>query len=338
MCEGAGPDRAFTESLLLAQRCEELGYHRYWLAEHHGSSSFAGASPEVLVAHIAANTTRMRIGSGGVMLMHYSPLKVAENFRVLETLHPGRIDLGIGRAPGSDGLTASALAYGRNLGIEYFPARLADLVAFVSNGQPDSEVFDKVCVSPAPESVPELWVLGSSFESALLAAELGMPYSFAHFINAPAAEKSLQIYRQRFKPSKLFATPCVNLGVFVICADTEEEGMALARSRDLWRLRFEAGEFKPMPSIEEALAYEFSEAELSRIARRSRYAVQGTPNAVYDQLLELSNKSEVDELVVLSVTPSYVQRTRCYELLAAVFGLKPGSPCQTLSTSTEVLA
>ena len=314
--------RAFDESLKLAQRCEALGYHRYWLAEHHGSNTFAGASPEVLIAHIAAGTSRIRIGSGGVMLMHYSPLKVAENFRVLETLHPGRIDLGIGRAPGSDGLTASALAYGRNLGIEYFPARLADLVAFLSGDAPHSEVFKRVRVSPTTDGVPECWVLGSSFESAVLAAELGLPYSFAHFINAPAAEKSVDIYRQRFKPSSLYSAPLVNLGVFVICAESDEEVAALSRCRDLWRLRFESGVFLPMPSIQEAAAYKFSDAELSQVKARSSQALQGTSGEVKAQLTDLAGRYQVEELVLLSVTPSYHQRMRCYELLADVFGLQ----------------
>ena len=320
--EDSDAARAFAESLKLAQRCEALGYHRYWLAEHHGSNTFAGASPEVLIAHIAAGTSRIRIGSGGVMLMHYSPLKVAENFRVLETLHPGRIDLGIGRAPGSDGLTASALAYGRNLGIEYFPARLADLVNFLSGDKPQSEVFEKVRVSPTTAGVPECWVLGSSFESAVLAAELGLPYSFAHFINAPAAEKSVHIYRQRFKPSKFHAEPLVNLGVFVICADTEREVSALARCRDLWRLRFESGVFQPMPSIEEAGAYTFGEAEIRRIRTRRAHTPQGTPEIVRTQLMHLAEQFGVDELVLLSMTPSYHQRMRCYELLAEAFKLR----------------
>ena len=324
--ENGDAARAFGESLKLAQRCEALGYHRYWLAEHHGSNTFAGASPEVLIAHIAAGTSKIRIGSGGVMLMHYSPLKVAENFRVLETLHPGRIDLGIGRAPGSDGLTASALAYGRNLGIEYFPARLADTVAFLSGEMPHSEVFEQVRVSPHTAGVPDCWVLGSSFESALLAAEIGLPYSFAHFINAPATEKSLEIYRQRFKPSSLYAAPLANLGVFVICADTREEADALARCRDLWRLRFESGVFLPMPSIEEAAAYTFSDSERRRIEARRSQTLQGTPAQVKAQLTQLAEHFQVDELVLLSVTPSYHQRMRCYELLADAFDLQPNSP------------
>ena len=334
ICEGSSARDAFDESLKLAQRCEALGYHRYWLAEHHGSTTFAGASPEVLIAHIAAGTSRIRIGAGGVMLMHYSPLKVAENFRVLETLHPGRIDLGIGRAPGSDGLTASALAYGRNLGVEYFPARLADLIAFVSGEKPHSEVFDRVQVTPKSEGTPELWVLGSSFESALLAAGLGLPYSFAHFINGSATEKALEIYRSRFEPSSSLSQPLVNLGVFVICADTAEEARALARCRDLWRLRFESGNFAPMPSLEEAAAYEFSKEEALRIEQRARQTLQGTPNEVYDQLVQLAKTYEVDEMVVLSVTPSYHQRMRCYELLAQAFDLRPESEDPTnMSTS-----
>ena len=347
ICEGARADRAFAESLALAQKCEALGYHRDWLAEHHGSNSFAGASSEVLIAHIASATSRIRIGSGGVMLMHYSPLKVAENFRVLETLYPGRIDLGIGRAPGSDGLTASALAYGRNQVLE--PAdNLGSARAQVSRcAEParrrirhTSRVGDTadghLWARPVGGRGPELWVLGSSFESGLLAAELGMPYSFAHFINAPETEKSLEIYRARFKPSGLIDAPRANLGVFVICAETGEEARALARCRDLWRVRFEAGEFRPMPSIEEAAAYEFSEAELAGIDRTSAHRVQGTPNEVYDQLTSLAKRFAVEEIVVLSVTPTYRQRMRCYGLLADAFDLKGQGEAAAQASSEEV--
>ena len=200
---------ALRETIELAQITERLGYHRYWVAEHHGSASFAGSSPEVLISTIAANTSRIRVGSGGVMLMHYSPLKVAENFRLLETLYPGRIDLGIGRAPGSDGITAAALAYGSKIGIEYFPAKLADLKAFINGQPPYTEALSPVRVTPEPATAPELWMLASSEDGARLAAHFGLPLSFAHFISPHAAESSCQIYRDTFRPSDICPMPRV---------------------------------------------------------------------------------------------------------------------------------
>ena len=179
---GGTPSDAVQETVRLAQAVERLGYRRYWLAEHHGTDGFAGSAPEILVARVAAATRDIRVGSGGVMLSHYSPLKVAETFRLLELLYPGRIDLGIGRAPGSDTRTARALAYGSQVGIEYFPARIADLVAFLEDSTPATEAFSGVRATPKAPSIPEVWLLGSSAQSAMYAAQFGIAFSFAHFI------------------------------------------------------------------------------------------------------------------------------------------------------------
>ncbi len=306
---------ALRETLELARITESLGYHRYWVAEHHGSASFAGSSPEVLISAIAAHTSRIRVGSGGVMLMHYSPLKVAENFRLLETLYPGRIDLGIGRAPGSDGITAVALAYGSKIGIEYFPAKLADLAAWVRGAPPYTEALGAVRVTPAPDTVPELWMLASSEDGARIAAHFGLPLSFAHFISPHAARESCRIYRATFKPSEIAATPRISLGVFVLCADTDARAELLARSRDLWRLRVERGEFGPFPSPEEVAAHTWTAQEQQVIASRREHQILGTRDVVAGQLERLAADCWAEELVVVSITHDFSDRVRCYELL-----------------------
>jgi luciferase family oxidoreductase group 1 len=314
---------ALRETIELAQITERLGYHRYWVAEHHGSASFAGSSPEVLISTIAARTSRIRVGSGGVMLMHYSPLKVAENFRVLETLYPGRIDLGLGRAPGSDGITAAALSYGSKIGIEYFPAKLADLMAFSAGRAPYTEALARVRATPASPSSPELWMLASSDDGARLAAHFGLPLSFAHFISPHVAQQCCEIYRDNFRPSEDSPEPRISLGVFVLCADTDEEAGLLAQCRDVWRLRVERGEFGPFPSIAEAAAHQMTAAERERIGARREHQILGTRDPVRAQLTALAERCGAEELVVVSITHDFRQRVRCYELLAE--GGWPGS-------------
>lgn len=315
--------QALRESVELAQITERLGYHRYWVAEHHGSESFAGSAPELLIGQIAASTERIRVGSGGIMLMHYSPLKVAEQFRFLETLYPGRIDLGIGRAPGSDGITAAALAYGNQVGIEYFPAKLADLRAFVRGEPPYTDALAKVSATPAPETVPVMWMLGSTEDGARLAAQFGLPFSFAHFISPAIAEPVVRIYRDNFQPAEPGDEPEVSLGVFVLCCETDAEAEQLALCRDVWRLRVERGEFGPFPSVAEAAAYPMTDAERLRIEDRREHQILGQPESVRAQLDELASRCGVSELVVVSITHEFEQRVRCYELLSRVFNL-PG--------------
>ena len=312
---GGTAAHALRETIELAQITERLGYYRYWVAEHHGSASFAGSSPEVLISAIAAHTSRIRVGSGGVMLMHYSPLKVAENFRLLATLYPGRIDLGIGRAPGSDGLTALALAYGSKIGIEYFPAKLADLKAFVGGTPPYTEALGAVRVTPEPTTTPEIWMLASSEDGARLAAHFGLPMSFAHFISPHAAESSCQIYRDHFQPTQTCPEPRVSLGVFVLCADTDAAVQVMAQCRDLWRLRVERGEFGPFPSPAEALAHQPTPAERDRIAARREHQILGTKHVVKAQLDAVAASCGAEELVVVSITHEFRERVRCYELL-----------------------
>jgi luciferase family oxidoreductase group 1 len=316
---GSTPAQALADSVRLARITERLGYRRYWVAEHHGSESFAGCAPEILIGHIACATQRIRVGSGGVMLMHYSPYKVAETFKLLQTLHPGRIDLAIGRAPGSDGLTAAALAYGNRVGIEYFPAKVADLQAFLNDETPMTEALARVKAAPRVDRPPDLWMLGSSEDGARIAAHFGLPFAYAHFINPDHAERACRTYRDAFRPSADNPAPHLMLGVFVLCADSDTEAEELAACRDLWRLRVERGEFGPFPSVAEARAHPYSNADQSRIAERRKHQILGTREPVAEQLRELAGRVGADELSVVSITHEFERRARCYELLAQAF-------------------
>ena len=318
---GSTPAEAVAETIRLAQVTERLGYSRYWLAEHHGSDGVAGSAPEILVTRVAAATSHMRVGSGGVMLSHYSPLKVAETFRLLETMYPGRIDLGLGRAPGSDQLTAGALAYGSPIGVEYFPNKIADLSAFLTGAEAATEAFAKVRATPVTSTVPEVWLLGSSGESASLAAHYGLAFSFAHFITPAGGEQVIAGYREHFKPSALYAEPDTTLCVFVICAETGEEAERQVRSRDLWRLRLDAGRLDPYPSVAEAEAYDYTDAERARVQGNRARSIFGTPTEVKARLEAIARDYGVDELMILTITHDPAVRLRSYELLAEVFGL-----------------
>lgn len=313
------------ETLQLARRADELGYTRYWLAEHHATASLAGPAPEILVTRIAGETETIRVGTGGVMLSHYSPLKVAETFRVLEALYPGRIDLGIGRAPGSDQITAAALAYGSAIGVEYFPARVADMMAFLSGAPPPTEAFSAIDVSPKTSTLPDLWLLGSSDQSALLAAQFGLNFAFAQFITPEGGERIIRGFRQHFRPSDLVRTPETILAVFVICAETEAEAARLAKSRDLSLVQRTRGGFMPFPSPEEAEAEEsgYTDREIRFIAANRSRSLYGDPDQCRDILTGMAETYGANEIMVLTITHDPGARRRSYELLADAFGLSP---------------
>jgi luciferase family oxidoreductase group 1 len=324
--DGGTSADALNETVQLATAAERWGYHRYWLAEHHATQGLAGSAPEIMVARVAAATKTMRVGSGGVMLSHYSPLKVAETFRVLETLYPGRIDLGIGRAPGSDQLTARALQAGPGAApLEYFPSQVQDLLGYLGNGLPAEHPFSRVRVTPEPAALPEVWLLGSSDQSGMLAAYLGCGFSFAHFINDQGGPQVMESYRRQFRPSPGLAAPLGNIGVFALVADTEAEAQRLAKSRDLWRLRLDQGYLGPIPTIAEAEAHPYTREEQLRIAVNRRRMVIGAPEQAKAQLLELAAQYGVEELVVVSICYDFAARLKSYELLAQVFGLTPRS-------------
>ena len=322
---GGTPAQAIAETIELAQACERWGYHRYWVAEHHSSEGLAGAAPEILCTRLAAATSTMRIGTGGVMLSHYSPLKIAEQFRMLETLYPGRIDLGIGRAPGSDYVTARALAQGPGaLGIEEFPRQIQDLLAYLRDAVPDGHPFAGISAQPRGATVPEIWLLGSSDQSALYAAYFGCAFSFAHFITERMGPEILAAYRREFRPSLWYAQPQGSIGIAVICAESEAEADRLAKSRDLSRLRMEQGILGPVPTVEEAESYAYSREERLRIAFNRQRQVIGTPAQCKAKLLAYGEKYGVDEFVVVTITHDPAARLKSYELLARAFGLAKG--------------
>lgn len=319
---GATPADAVKETVQLAQAADRLGYGRYWLAEHHATDGLAGSSPEIMIARVAGATKEIRVGSGGVMLSHYSPLKVAENFKLLETMFPGRIDCGIGRAPGSDGLTAAALAYGSPIGIEYFPAKVADLRAFLTDTRPMTDAFARVKATPRVPHAPDLWLLGSSDSSAALAARFGIAFSFAHFINGEGGEQIVNFYRTQYEPSEFAPEPRANICLFAICAETEEKARYLAKSRDLWRVQLERGRLGQYPSPEEAEAYPYTPEDRERIAARSRTHVVGTPDVVKAKIQHYADLYGVDEVLVLTICHDVAARVRSYELIAEQFGLE----------------
>jgi len=318
---GETPADAFEHSLTLIKACEALGYQRFWVAEHHAMDALACASPEILITRLASATSRIRVGSGGVMLPHYSPFKVAEWFRTLECLFPGRMDLGGGRAPGGDGRSSAALAYGSRVGVEYYPQKVADLAAFVSGGQARTEAFANLAVTPRCATSPEMWILASSPDSAELAAHFGMALCFAHFITPQLATRIMRKYRRQFRPGVL-EEPQSAIGVFAICAEDDEQADVFRRMRELRKRRQRLG-LPGEPTREEALAEDFSADEMEALrSQRSRRLV-GTREGLRAEIDTLLNASDADEVVVLTNTPRFEDRLRSYELLAQAFELGP---------------
>jgi luciferase family oxidoreductase group 1 len=322
---GSSSGQALQNTIKLAQLADRLGYTRYWLAEHHNTSMLASSTPEIMIGHVAQATERIRVGSGGVMLPNHSPLKVAETFRVLEALHPGRIDLGIGRAPGTDPRTALALRRSREaLGADDFPEQLAELLAFSGEGEgfPDGHPFRSVQAIPTDVHLPPIWLLGSSDYSAQAAATLGVGFAFAHHINPNFAVPAIEIYRAIFTPSERLKESRVILTTSVVCADTDERAEELTSSMALAWVRMRSGRSAPLPSPEEAKAYHYTAAEQA-IAReyRGRQTV-GRPEVVREKLLNLMKQTGADELMISSIAYGYENRARTYELLAEAFELQ----------------
>jgi luciferase family oxidoreductase group 1 len=327
IASGRGADDAIRETLALARDAEAWGYRRYWLAEHHNSDAHAGAAPEMLVAAIAATTRRIRIGTAGVMLPHYSALKVAEQFRVAEAIAPGRIDLGVGRAPGSDGRTAYALNPNAAEAADRFPNQVQELLGWLGDGLPVNHPFRAVKAQPEGPTRPEVWILGSSDYGAQVAAYFGLPYCFAHFITDGAgAAEALATYRQSFRPHPdtqgRRAAPHAAVAVFALAAPTEAEAERRFASRGLWRLFRDQGHFPPLPSVEEALAYSYSDAERAHVDRLRARALIGTPGRVKARLEALAAElGGVEEVAVLTPCHDPSARRESYRLLAEAFGL-----------------
>ena len=323
---GGTAANAIGETVQLAQAAERLGYHRYWVAEHHSNGAFAGTSPEILIGQIASTTQTIRVGSGGVMLSHYSALKVAESFRVLETLHPGRIDLGLGRAPGADRLTSAALVPEQS-GFRYddFSQKVSDLRGWIEGSLPEDHPFARIRAMPAGETAPEMWLLGTSDQSAILAAHFGCAFSFAHFINTYGSVQVMDMYRKDFRPSPKFKAPMESLAVFVICAPSEEEALYHAASRSLVMLRSRRGEGGGVPTPEEALDYPWTDMERAFAQDIDSRTIAGDPDQVKKRLETLASEHKVDELIIVNVMHSFDARVKSYELLAEIFELQ-GNP------------
>lgn len=321
---GRSPDASIRESLQLAQHCEALGYSRYWCAEHHNSDSQAGTAPEILIAAIAATTKHIRVGSAGVMLPHYSPLKVAEQFRVLDAIAPGRIDLGLGRAPGSDGMTAYALNPRAESAADNFPADVRDLLAWASGQKPvEGHPFREIRAMPTGPTKPEVWILGSSDYGAQVAAYFGLPFCFAHFItDGRGADQALAAYRQGYRPSADHPAPHAALCVWALAAETQEEAAWHFRSREMWRLNRDRGIYTALPSPEEAAAHAYTEGELARLERLRSRALYGTPDVVGAKLRALAAEHGVEDIAILTTLHSPEARRMSYALLARDCGLR----------------
>jgi luciferase family oxidoreductase group 1 len=321
---GRSPDTSIRESIRLAQHCEALGYDRYWCAEHHNSESQAGTAPEILIAAIAASTSRIRVGSAGIMLPHYSALKVAEQFRVLDAIAPGRIDLGLGRAPGSDGRTAYALNPRADTAADQFPAAVRDLLAWLAGEKLiEGHPFRDIRAQPAGPTVPEVWILGSSDYGAQVAAYFGLPFCFAHFItDGMGVDQALAVYRDGYRPSARHPGPHAAVCVWAMAAETADEAAWLFKSRERSRLNRDRGVFAALPSPEEAAAQEYSEVEKVRAERLHSRAFYGTPDVVGARLRELGQLLDVQEIAVLTTLHDPESRRRSYTLLAKEFGLR----------------
>jgi luciferase family oxidoreductase group 1 len=314
--DGSTGGDALRNSVDLARFTEGLGYDRYWVAEHHGTPMLACASPEVLIAAIGSATSRIRIGSGGVMLPHYSPLKVAENFSMLGGLYGDRIDLAVGRAPGSDPLTAFALQRDRRQAApDDFPDQLSELLAYEWNRMPASHRFAQFRKLPGGNTRPEVWLLGSSPQSAVWAAELGLPYAFADFIN-PAGAEIAAYYRQHYVPSAINPAPRTTAAIWALCAETDEAAWRLAASSRMAFTLFMQGTLIPVPPIETALAFLGRHPEGAEALSRRRRWIVGSPETVRAGIAALAAEYQADEVMIVTITYDHAARRRSYELIA----------------------
>ncbi len=302
----------------MAKHCESLGYQRFWVSEHHNSDGIVGTAPEILMSAIAATTKRIRVGSAGVMLPHYSSLKVAEQFRVLEGIAPGRIDLGLGRAPGSDRLTSFALNPNAANAHEAFPQQVVELQSWVNNVPLDEKhPFAAIKAHPTGSTSPDLWMLGSSNYGAQLGAHLGLPYAFAYFFtDGYGVEQALALYRHHYKPSERYPEPYATVCVWALVADTEEEAWDLFRSREHWKVGSEKGIREPLQTPEDLHGIEYSPQEQARINTLRTMAFVGSAEQVSTRLTALAEQLALDELVVVTWTHDPAARDRSYELLA----------------------
>lgn len=322
--QGQPQAQSIRDTLEFAKYCEDLGYSRFWVSEHHNHDTIVGTAPEVLMAAIAATTEHIRIGSAGVMLPHYSPLKVAEQFRVLDAIAPGRIDLGLGRAPGSDGKTAYALNPNAGTAADQFPSSVNDLMAWVS-GQNLSEghPFGAIRAFPQGTTSPAPWMLGTSDYGAQVAAHFGIPYCFAHFItDGRGVERAFKLYRENYQPSEAFPKPIATVCVWALTAETEDQAKYIFAPRAHNKVMREYGQLSALMSPDDALTYPYTAAQKDHFDRLGSEAIVGDVTKVSDQLRTMAQSYQIDEIVVLSWTFDQEERKRSYELLAQEFELE----------------
>ncbi len=320
---GSTPAEALRHTIELACLADRLGYERYWIAEHHATQTLASPAPEILIARLGAETERIRIGSGGVMLPHYSPLKVAEQFRMLHALYPDRVDLGIGRAPGGSPLETFALRRERldTPMPDDFPDQLAELMGFLHHGFAPRHPFSRIRVSPDMPGAPTVWLLGSSLWSASAAAELGLPYAFAHFIAPEPTRAALEHYRTHFEPSAYLPEPRCIVALGAVCAESDEEADRLSASVRLMGRRLRQGDLRPVPTVEEAQRELATPVALaSADAGEWPRHVFGSPRTLAAKLEQIAASLQVEELMIVTIVHDHRARLRSYELLARALG------------------
>ncbi|WP_080846168.1 LLM class flavin-dependent oxidoreductase [Cytobacillus gottheilii] len=314
---GSTPQEALQNTTALAQLTEKLGYVRFWVAEHHNSDGIAGTSPEILIAHLAAHTKKIKIGSGGVLLPQYSPFKVAENFKILESLYPGRIDLGIGRSPGGNAETRLALTDGIRKSLNEFPRQLRDLQHYLQMQEKGNN--EEVVAYPLSKTVPDLWLLGITHRGARLAAEYGTAFTFGHFISPVNGKRATEYYYKHFQPSPRLKKPQANICIFVICANTQEEAEEMALSQDMWLLSIAKGESTQILSPEEARKKVLTPEDYSIIKENRKRMMIGTKDKVREQLLDLSELYQTEEFMIICNVYSFEEKLKSYELVAELF-------------------
>lgn len=321
---GSTPAHALRNTLDLARHTDRLGFTRFWVAEHHNLPSVASGAPEIMIGQIAAVTERIRVGSGGVMLPNHAPLMVAERFKLLEALFPGRIDLGLGRAPGTDPVTSYALRrlQQQERGGDDFPERLQELLLLETKGFPATHPFSKIDIMPSGVPLPPIWLLGSSDYSAHLSAQLGLGFGFAQHFASHDATDAMMSYRREFTPSSWRSAPHAILTIAAICAETDADAERLASSADLNVLRRNRGEYGPLPSPEEALAYDYSAAEREAIRRNRQRLFVGSQQTMRELLAPLLEATQADELMITAAVFDHDAKLRSYDLLADAFGAK----------------
>lgn len=320
--KGADAELAVQETIALAKLTDTLGYTRFWVSEHHNTGSLAGSTPEVLIAHLAGQTKNMRIGSGGIMMPNHSTLKVAENFRMLEALFPGRIDLGMGRAPGTDRITASILNPSNQFKEQDFIEQLMDLQNYFHDTCEPGTVHARIRAIPQVKTIPDRWLLSSSGQSGLFAAHFGMGFSFAHFINPVGGPQNVAVYKERFQPSDELKIPQANMAIFVFCSEDEEKVIQHKAVMDHRFLQFERGSAILPIGYDDVKNESYTLAEQDRIRYNRQRVVAGTPEKVKARLTQLANDYGVDEVIAVTISESFEDRLQSYKLLADLFELQ----------------